>query len=748
MSATGRSLVWLVLVGVMAAAAYGSTSPSAFDPESVCRKQPMGSAGCGWLSGGHLCFTEPKVHDVNHNGPFQLFDGQVFEACRSGPKVAFYLTLGKAECSTKVVGSQAEVAPSAPSGTAAEFTAGSFSCKSAGGSPPTWQAQSSGQATVNNVTVKNDTVTVTNQPTPGDPEWVISVTKKKTVVKVKLGCLAVSAGGRSEHACPKKQITVKAGRRPSKPVGIQLTNTDKQELAALKAPPFEFAKPSPAGPGALAQISASGKVIVGLDEGCSSPIGETDAFISKYLAALASLWHLKLELRKPLTGYADDRAELKDGSVELLVSTNPPSIGIPLVSSGACGSWQLYAADPKLEAALHLFSIQMIDSGKYASIYQSAFSKTVNYTTVDSVVFPPNRRVAVPGRIVKVPSGITIESSSLSPVEVGSDPYVPAAIASSGLPVATTLDSSSRGCSLVSGVVSFTGTGTCVIDFDQPGDAHWAAAAQKQQTIDVIEPGHLYWTSENSKTIASASISGSGHVGAAVPFVKAENYELGVAVDGGHVYWTDHEQGEIGRSGIDGTEVEGKFVAGPGLVNPIGVAVDGGHVYWADYKTNAIGRANLDGTAVDPSFITAASVTYGVAVYNGYIYWANSSADEIDGVSLTDPSRTIVKVVSGCQQPEGVVVNGQYMYWTNSADNTIGRADLNGASATNVDQSFAMSGGKPIGIAVAGDYVYWVDYAGGLAGAGTIERASASLGGSPQTVVGGLTQPYGLAAGP
>ena len=68
---------------------------------------------------------------------------------------------------------------------------------------------------------------------------------------------------------------------------------------------------------------------------------------------------------------------------------------------------------------------------------------------------------------------------------VGGVTYTPTATASSGLAVAVTLDGSSTGRSLAGGVVSFTAVGTCVIDFNQSGNANYTAAPQKQQSVAV-----------------------------------------------------------------------------------------------------------------------------------------------------------------------------------------------------------------------------------------------------------------------
>jgi CSLREA domain-containing protein len=84
----------------------------------------------------------------------------------------------------------------------------------------------------------------------------------------------------------------------------------------------------------------------------------------------------------------------------------------------------------------------------------------------------------------KLNQSIAVTSTApASPVAAiaGGPTYIPTATASSGLPVVVSLDGSSTGCSLSSGVVSFTGVGTCVIDFNQAGNGIYAAAVQQQQ---------------------------------------------------------------------------------------------------------------------------------------------------------------------------------------------------------------------------------------------------------------------------
>lgn len=63
--------------------------------------------------------------------------------------------------------------------------------------------------------------------------------------------------------------------------------------------------------------------------------------------------------------------------------------------------------------------------------------------------------------------------------------YTPKATATSGDTVVVTLDKTSSGCSLSDDKATFTGAGTCVIDFNDPGNSTYAAAAQVTQSIKV-----------------------------------------------------------------------------------------------------------------------------------------------------------------------------------------------------------------------------------------------------------------------
>jgi hypothetical protein len=79
----------------------------------------------------------------------------------------------------------------------------------------------------------------------------------------------------------------------------------------------------------------------------------------------------------------------------------------------------------------------------------------------------------------------TISFTAPSSATAGGTQYTPTATASSGLPVSFTLDSTSSGCSLSGGMITFNTSGTCVIDANQSGNNVYAAAPQVQQSITI-----------------------------------------------------------------------------------------------------------------------------------------------------------------------------------------------------------------------------------------------------------------------
>ena len=98
----------------------------------------------------------------------------------------------------------------------------------------------------------------------------------------------------------------------------------------------------------------------------------------------------------------------------------------------------------------------------------------------------------------------TISFTSTAPANatVGGSTYTATATATSGLPVTLTIDpSASAVCSISGSTVSFIGTGTCVINANQPGNANYNAAPQVQQSFQVNQAPQI--TSANNTTFTS-----------------------------------------------------------------------------------------------------------------------------------------------------------------------------------------------------------------------------------------------------
>jgi len=110
--------------------------------------------------------------------------------------------------------------------------------------------------------------------------------------------------------------------------------------------------------------------------------------------------------------------------------------------------------------------------------------------------------------INKASQSITLSSPPVSATVSGT--YTPTASGGgSGNGISITLDSSSTGCSLTLGVVSFTAVGTCLIDANQSGSLNYSSASQVQQSITVHAGTQATFSFTMSPT--SAQFNGSAY---------------------------------------------------------------------------------------------------------------------------------------------------------------------------------------------------------------------------------------------
>ena len=109
---------------------------------------------------------------------------------------------------------------------------------------------------------------------------------------------------------------------------------------------------------------------------------------------------------------------------------------------------------------------------------------------------------------------ITVTSTAPTGATVAGPTYTPTATASSGLAVAITVDASSSSvCSITAGAVSFQTVGTCVVDFDQDGNADYTAAPQVQQDFGVGQGSQTVSFTTSAPT--GATVNGATYTPAA-----------------------------------------------------------------------------------------------------------------------------------------------------------------------------------------------------------------------------------------
>ena len=93
---------------------------------------------------------------------------------------------------------------------------------------------------------------------------------------------------------------------------------------------------------------------------------------------------------------------------------------------------------------------------------------------------------------IKVYADNTISTSAFPSAGSAGGSYAPGTSATSGDKVVMTLAKSSTGCELSYGWIEFKGSGTCVVDFNDPGNGAFAAASQVQKSMKVYASNTIY----------------------------------------------------------------------------------------------------------------------------------------------------------------------------------------------------------------------------------------------------------------
>jgi hypothetical protein len=115
--------------------------------------------------------------------------------------------------------------------------------------------------------------------------------------------------------------------------------------------------------------------------------------------------------------------------------------------------------------------------------------------------------------------------------------YTPSATASSGDSVVITLDKNSSGCTLNDGKVTFTGSGTCVVDFNDAGNSTYAAATQVSRSITVYAENSITTSAFPSAGSAGGSYApGANATSGDKVIVTLDKYSTGCSLNSG---WVD-----------------------------------------------------------------------------------------------------------------------------------------------------------------------------------------------------------------
>jgi large repetitive protein len=244
---------------------------------------------------------------------------------------------------------------------------------------------------------------------------------------------------------------------------VTITGTNFDSVAATGAVTFggqvaTYTVVSPTSITASAPAHVAGQVdVLVTNEGGTSAVAATDKFTYVAPPAVTSP-AAGSTVASPTPTYTGTASA--GSTVELFV--DGASIGNASVSGT---NWTLAQPSPLAASASH-------------QVYAAA---TLNGVTLNSATIT---------FASKASQTITLVSSPPSAAQVYSGSYAPTATASSGLAVDFTIDASAASiCSRVGNIVQYDAVGTCVIDFDQSGDASTYAAPRLQQSFVISAAG-------------------------------------------------------------------------------------------------------------------------------------------------------------------------------------------------------------------------------------------------------------------
>ena len=306
-------------------------------------------------------------------------------------------------------------------------------------------------------------------------------------------------------------------------------------------------------------------------------------------------------------------------------------------------------------------------------------------------------------------------TGSVPTAVVGGATYTPAATSPSPAVIVFTLDSSSTGCSLSGGVVSFIAVGTCKVDANQIAGTNWNAAAQVQRAITVGKGTPVITFTGSAPT--TAVVGGATYTPAATSPSPAA---IAFTIDATASTVCTISSGVVSFIGIGTCKVDANQIAGTNWNAAAQVQ-----------RTFTVGQGTpvITFTSTKPTAARVAGATYTVAT---------SSPSPVARVLTIDATASSVCTISG--SVVSFIAVGTCKIDANQAANT------NWKAAAQVQQSFAVGANVPAkpttvkGTAGKGSVtVSWTAGANNGSAITMFTATSAPLGKTCQTTV--LTSP-------
>jgi hypothetical protein len=322
--------------------------------------------------------------------------------------------------------------------------------------------------------------------------------------------------------------------------------------------------------------------------------------------------------------------------------------------------------------------------------------------------------------IVRDAQSVSFSSSPPSPALVGGN-YTPTAHATSVLPVTYSVDSSSSGCTLSGGVVSFVSAGTCVVDAIQAGNTDYAPA-EAQQSFAISQIAQtVSFTSSAADPLVGGTYRPAGTATSSLGVtISLDPGSSGCTLKSGVVHFTSD-----GTCLVDANQAgNAMFAAAPqvqqtlvvtvdGLVSPTAVSSDGTDVWVANLNGNSVTELDASTGALVKVIDATKDKFDGPSAISSdrtHVWVANEYSNSVTELNASTGAR--VKVIDaakfGIFGPDGVDSDGTHVWVTSFEGNSVTELNASTGALVRVISGDGLS--QPEGVSSDGTHVWVTTY--------------------------------------